>query len=383
MTLISIYTEVQSRIELLNAVAYIIAATYLSFILYLKKSIPEREKVLLRVLLFGFIPAGGIFLLRVFELYLYPESLFGRNIYSIIVLAVILVQPVNFYCCSRLKASRCTLNTYLAGISLLVLLYISVDFLFYFRPEMATHTHFLLIIASLVIYALFNGLTLIRFSFKLSSLSVNAKEQIECYENDIYIFYISHAFSLLLAILLLSGCEFKYFNILTTVFTLINSVLFMKMAIHCHYENFLTEGHSGSFLNDSLPETYIKSREVPDNIKAEELYSRLLKYFEQKKPYLKPDLKIKEVALYLYTNKTYLSRIINEKNNQNFNQFVNYYRIEEVKRLFKENNNLNIQELCTLSGFGSMATFSIAFRYYVGYTPADWCKEQRLKNNME
>jgi AraC-like DNA-binding protein len=121
------------------------------------------------------------------------------------------------------------------------------------------------------------------------------------------------------------------------------------------------------------------NRQLSDSLKADDLYERLLKYFDKEKPYLKADLKIREVALYLYSNKTYLSRIINDKNNLNFNQFVNYYRIEEVKQLFKENNKLNIQELCYMSGFGSMATFSIAFRYHLGYTPADWCKEQKLK----
>jgi AraC-like DNA-binding protein len=109
------------------------------------------------------------------------------------------------------------------------------------------------------------------------------------------------------------------------------------------------------------------------------LRGRLVDYFENEKPYLRPDLTIQQVALYLYSNKTYLSRIINECFDNNFNQFVNYHRVEEAKRLFYNDPKLSIQQLCDLSGFGSMATFSIAFRFFVGNSPADWCKEQKIK----
>ncbi|MPN40137.1 hypothetical protein SDC9_187673 [bioreactor metagenome] len=144
------------------------------------------------------------------------------------------------------------------------------------------------------------------------------------------------------------------------------------------------ESNENGFSVDKSTETKDKgSRSLNDRLRADDLYERLITYFDQKKPYLRQNLKIKEVALYLYSNKTYLSRIINDKHNLNFNQFVNYYRIEEVKRLFMEDSSLNIQELCTRSGFGSMATFSIAFRYYLGNTPADWCKEQKLLREHE
>ncbi len=170
-----------------------------------------------------------------------------------------------------------------------------------------------------------------------------------------------------------------YIRAFLYVFTGINFLLFFKVSLPF---NFVKNLHDFSISQDhsSLQsERHKINRQLSDSLKADDLYERLLKYFEKEKPYLKADLKIREVALYLYSNKTYLSRIINDKNNLNFNQFVNYYRIEEVKQLFKENNKLNIQELCYMSGFGSMATFSIAFRYHLGYTPADWCKEQKLK----
>jgi len=236
---------------------------------------------------------------------------------------------------------------------------------------------------SIILFLAFNGYFSLRYKAKIYHLVRLEKEKISFFENDIFIFSISQLFSLVIATILISGSKFGMSNIMISVFTLINAALLIKVAVHFHYASLAPDMHKQFCLGDQQEVTYSQGREIPDNIKADELYKRLLIYFEQKKPFLNSNLKIREVALYLYTNKTYLSRVINEKKRQNFNQFVNYYRIEEVKRLFNENNDLSIQELCTLSGFGSMATFSIAFRYYMGNTPADWCKDQRFRNKME
>ena len=127
----------------------------------------------------------------------------------------------------------------------------------------------------------------------------------------------------------------------------------------------------------------LNDKRLYEEKKSQELRERLVDYFENEKPYLKHNLSIKEVALHLYSNKTYLSRVINDNFNNNFNQFVNYYRVEEAKRLFGNNEELTIQKLCRLSGFGSMATFTIAFRFFLGKSPADWCKEQKIRNFNE
>lgn len=116
------------------------------------------------------------------------------------------------------------------------------------------------------------------------------------------------------------------------------------------------------------------------NNRFEELKERLLTYFETEKPYLDSKLNIKQVSVYLYSNKTYLSRMINENFDSNFSQFVNQHRVEEAKRLFADDTKLSIQQLCDLSGFGSTATFTMAFRIFTGKTPADWCREYKIKS---
>ena len=94
------------------------------------------------------------------------------------------------------------------------------------------------------------------------------------------------------------------------------------------------------------------------------------------------NLKLDDVSRYLYTNKTYLSRALNRKMYKNFNQFVNRYRVVEACNIYIENRDLNINELCDMSGFKNISSFCAAFNLNTGYTPAEWCKEvkKRLDN---
>lgn len=110
-----------------------------------------------------------------------------------------------------------------------------------------------------------------------------------------------------------------------------------------------------------------------------DLLNRLNKYISDHKPYLNPDITINEFARELYTNKSYLSRVVNQSYNTNFNQFLNIHRIEETKRVYYENPNISMEDLCLKSGFGSMAAFSIASRLYLGNSPSEWCRIEKVK----
>jgi len=154
-------------------------------------------------------------------------------------------------------------------------------------------------------------------------------------------------------------------------FILIFNVLNIIIAINLlsPYLRFKNERFRGGFI---LSEPIFS-----ENDKNGELRERLLRYFESEKPYLKSNLVVNEVALYLYSNKTYISRVINDSFNLNFNQFVNKFRVEEAKRLYRDNTSLSINKLCVSSGFGSIATFTISFRLFAGLSPAEWCKEYK------
>ena len=106
----------------------------------------------------------------------------------------------------------------------------------------------------------------------------------------------------------------------------------------------------------------------------------LMDYLEREKPYLNPNIKISDIADYLNTNKSYLSRIINSHFKKNFSQFINWYRIRDAMDLYMKNPQIDISTMAESSGFQSMTTFNTAFTRYTGMTPGEWCK--KYKNDM-
>ena len=109
------------------------------------------------------------------------------------------------------------------------------------------------------------------------------------------------------------------------------------------------------------------------------IYERLLHYFEKHKPYLNHELTINDIVDVVFTNKLYISRAISHCTGRNFCQFVNYYRITYAIELFRANPQLKVVELADLCGFNSTTSFSAAFRLYMGESPGDWCRKERVR----
>jgi AraC-like DNA-binding protein len=103
--------------------------------------------------------------------------------------------------------------------------------------------------------------------------------------------------------------------------------------------------------------TYTVDDAIPERLKEE-----LITLFRNKKVYLQKDLKIWDISGLLATNRTYISRIINQDFDKNFCSFVNDYRIEHAKKLLAENNNYSNEEIAELSGFGSINSFYRVFK---------------------
>lgn len=107
------------------------------------------------------------------------------------------------------------------------------------------------------------------------------------------------------------------------------------------------------------------------------LKERLLEYFESEKPYLSKNLTMEEVAMRLFTNKSYLSKTINVEMNKNFRELVNYYRVKEAINIFSSNTEISMNELRDRCGFNNNASFTSAFKLNTGYTPGEWCRDMK------
>jgi len=296
---------------------------------------------------------------------------------------MVLVLPIQFYSSEKVETTEFSLRHYIVNLLFMVSAYIYVQLLSLEYLKVNESISEIYLYSAGFVFIIYSFYMIYKFHVKLSMLIMEEWLSVVNHKNEIFIYVSFMVFSILLILFVLFDVKYLYIRIILFVFSILNSLLFLKITMPYNAKGLLIDSDDNDNLAHLKEERHKVNRQLSDKIKSDELYGRLLKYFEKEKPFLKQDLKITEVALYLYSNKTYLSRIINDKNNQNFNQFVNSYRIEEVKNLFNENDKLNIQELCYMSGFGSMATFSIAFRFQLGYTPADWCKEQKMRIHNE
>ena len=93
---------------------------------------------------------------------------------------------------------------------------------------------------------------------------------------------------------------------------------------------------------------------------------------------------LKDVAKALNINHVYLSRLF-AKNNINFNDFINSFRVRKATKLLK-NSDLSISEICFDCGFGSIRSFNRIFLKSTNCTPKVFRKNSQnstLDNRIE
>lgn len=121
-----------------------------------------------------------------------------------------------------------------------------------------------------------------------------------------------------------------------------------------------TSGPLKKYQTSSLSQT--EKREWADRIRL---------FMDDKKPFLKAALSLDELAAGLELRGHDLSQILNEQFDQNFYDFVNSYRIQEIMDRLKAQEHLkkNLLAIALESGFNSKATFNRSFKKITGMTP--------------
>jgi AraC-like DNA-binding protein len=96
-----------------------------------------------------------------------------------------------------------------------------------------------------------------------------------------------------------------------------------------------------------------------------------------KKAYANPELTLTDLARQLQTNSSLLSKVINTGFGQNFNDFINYYRVEEVKQKLQTEaaGQVTIMSIAYDAGFNSKATFNRAFKKFTGRNPKEYLEK--------
>jgi AraC-like DNA-binding protein len=107
---------------------------------------------------------------------------------------------------------------------------------------------------------------------------------------------------------------------------------------------------------------------------AEKYVSQLRHFMNIEKPYLNANLSLPELANKLHITSHHLSRVINEQFNVNFFDFINQYRVDEVKSRIgnPEFENLSLLGIAFDSGFNTKSAFNRVFKKMTGLTPSEY-----------
>ena len=100
---------------------------------------------------------------------------------------------------------------------------------------------------------------------------------------------------------------------------------------------------------------------------------KLLALMAAERPYLEPELTLSELAQRLRTQPALLSRVINAGCGQNFNDFVNTYRVAEARRKLADPRfgHYSLVGVALDSGFNSKSTFNRVFKKLAGQAPGE------------
>lgn len=117
-----------------------------------------------------------------------------------------------------------------------------------------------------------------------------------------------------------------------------------------------------------------KTQSYFDNLSKEEIGrcgAALQKAMEEERLYLRPDITTQSVADHIGASTKTLSAVLNQAVGKGFNEYVNGWRVEAVKRMMLDpaNANLTITGMAFECGFNSQPTFQRAFKAATGQTP--------------
>jgi AraC-like DNA-binding protein len=102
--------------------------------------------------------------------------------------------------------------------------------------------------------------------------------------------------------------------------------------------------------------------------------AKVLKNVVEEQNFINPELSLPDLAKSLRTNPSFLSKVVNQGFEQNFNDFVNEKRVLAVVQKLKagEQKQLTLLAIAYDCGFNSKATFNRAFKKVTGQSPKDF-----------
>jgi AraC-like DNA-binding protein len=132
------------------------------------------------------------------------------------------------------------------------------------------------------------------------------------------------------------------------------------------------EGGAITQANFNKKEKYAGSNLSQTDLKA--FMNTLNNYMIEHERFLDSELTINDLSNELNIPLKTLSQVINEGYGCNFFDFINKFRVESAKSMFKNlpDKKMTVQEIMYATGFNSKSSFNTAFKKFTDLTPTQF-----------
>lgn len=102
------------------------------------------------------------------------------------------------------------------------------------------------------------------------------------------------------------------------------------------------------------------------------MFDQLTKHIEQEHSYRNSELSLSKLADSIGLSPHHLSEVLNQHAGQNFNHFINAYRVKEVCEKLNSSSSFKVLDIAMQAGFSSKSTFNTIFKKFMGLTPTQY-----------
>lgn len=136
----------------------------------------------------------------------------------------------------------------------------------------------------------------------------------------------------------------------------------------------------GEYVHVEEEEPYNPSVSVTEQLFAitsnnwddDSLLSRFQHLMMHDQLFLQPGLSLADIAERLHTNKTYVSKLVNNTYNLGFPELLNTLRIDYAEQYIMSHRDARQEEIAQACGFLSASSFNSIFKKVTGVTPKVW-----------
>jgi AraC-type DNA-binding domain-containing proteins len=130
---------------------------------------------------------------------------------------------------------------------------------------------------------------------------------------------------------------------------------------------------------DALRANLLSEDKTSEDDEADQIYLRLKDLMKDEKNYIDINVTRKGIATKLGTNERYLYETITKYLGLGFAEYINVLRLDYARDMIsKKLNDLDIEDIAIMSGFGTRQTFHRLFRDRYGLSPSEFSR--MLKN---